>query len=171
MTCFGVCCLDSPLSVGIPIRSNKFEFVPAEAVEQYTRAIQVSPNAGKEENHSDHSVALATLYSNRCAARLQLGDLLKALADAHHAVQLAPAWPKGFFRKGCCLRELGHLQEAREAFVAGQRLEPENRDWDKELEKTDKLLLSEPLCQAKDSHLQIRQQRERERSNNISVQT
>eukprot|EP00913_Durusdinium_trenchii_P015061 g14125.t1 len=110
------------------------------AVEHYTRAIQASPK--NAEDAASHSFGLAALYSNRCAARLQLGDQLMALADAHVAVELAPTWPKGYFRKGCCLRELGNLEEAALAFGAGRKLEPENKDWEKELEKIDKLLLS-----------------------------
>ncbi|CAJ1454313.1 unnamed protein product [Effrenium voratum] len=107
------------------------------AVEHYSKAIQVS---------ADPDVAL---FSNRCAARLLLGLPSEALQDALRSVQLGPQWPKGFFRLGCCWRQLGHLEQALVAFATGQKLEPENKDWQKELEKTEKMQQAEPFQQVR----------------------
>mmetsp|Transcript_33777 Transcript_33777/g.61237 ORF Transcript_33777/g.61237 Transcript_33777/m.61237 type:complete len:461 (+) Transcript_33777:43-1425(+) len=104
----------------------------AAAIEHYTDAIKASPK--------DFGSELHTLYSNRSAARLQVGEVKAALADARWCVKLAQSWPKGHFRKGSCLRQIGRLEEAILAFSAGQQLEPENKDWAKEVDKTDKLL-------------------------------
>lgn len=71
-------------------------------------------------------------------------DALAALGDACVAVELAPSWPKGYFRKGCCLRQLGRLEEAAKAFAMGQKLEPENKDWAKEIDKTESTLQKQP---------------------------
>lgn len=47
----------------------------------YTKAIKADPN-----NH--------VLYSNRCAALLQLSKITKALADAEMAIKINPTWGK-----------------------------------------------------------------------------
>ena len=47
----------------------------------YTKAIKKDPN-----NH--------VLYSNRCAALLQLSKISKALADAKMAIKIMPTWGK-----------------------------------------------------------------------------
>jgi len=99
------------------------------AVEEYSAAIAAAP-ASAEDLH--------TLYSNRSAALLSLGDNAAALADAQRCVELMPTWPKGWFRKGKGLRALGYFNEAVVAFREGHRLEPENKDWEKEVETTEK---------------------------------
>ena len=101
-----------------------------------------------EESKRELSSALSALFSNRCAARLQLDQGLEALSDARHCVELTPTWPKGHFREGCCLRQLNQLEDAQLAFATGQKLEPENKDWGKEMERTEKLLLAQPAYQA-----------------------
>eukprot|EP00930_Biecheleria_cincta_P043156 TRINITY_DN29670_c0_g1_i1.p1 TRINITY_DN29670_c0_g1~~TRINITY_DN29670_c0_g1_i1.p1 ORF type:complete len:452 (-),score=123.17 TRINITY_DN29670_c0_g1_i1:73-1428(-) len=107
----------------------------AAAITHYSAAINATPK-GEGDLH--------VLFSNRSAARLQAGDAEAALKDARTCVRLAPSWPKGRFREGCCLRQLGRLEEAAVAFAAGQKLEPENKDWGKEVDKTDKLLEAKP---------------------------
>jgi len=101
------------------------DYAGAEA--EYTAAIKATPRAHPE---------LHTLFSNRCAARLHR-DATAALADARRCIALKPDWPKGHFREGSCLRELDFLREATKAFRAGKALEPENKDWEKEVEKTE----------------------------------
>jgi len=59
------------------------------------------------------------------------------LEDAKLSVQLAPGWPRGHTRLGYCLRQLGRLGEASNAFREGMALEPENEDWKREVEKTE----------------------------------
>lgn len=112
---------------------KKKDFVGA--VAEYTTAICALPRG-----HSE----LHTLYSNRSAASLQqTGDkhgivhAVAALADARRCVELAPQWPKGRFREGNCLRQLGFLGDATHAFRAGKALEAENKDWEKEVQKTE----------------------------------
>jgi tetratricopeptide (TPR) repeat protein len=87
---------------------------------------------------------LHTLYSNRSAALLQLDEAKAALKDARRCVELAPSWPKGRFREGACLRQLGRYSESVSAFDAGQELEPGNKDWAREAERTQRLLRAEP---------------------------
>lgn len=110
------------------------DFAVAETA--YSEAIRALPRG-----HSD----LHTLYSNRCAVRLQVSGSTAAaseaaaLADARRCVELAPQWPKGRFREGTCLRQLGCFQAATAAFRAGRGLEPDNKDWDREVERTEQL--------------------------------
>ena len=56
-----------------------------DAIEAYTRALDC--------DQRDH-----TVYSNRCAARLKLGQNGFALKDAIVCVTLAPSWGKGYYR-------------------------------------------------------------------------
>mmetsp|Transcript_35294 Transcript_35294/g.77102 ORF Transcript_35294/g.77102 Transcript_35294/m.77102 type:complete len:447 (-) Transcript_35294:27-1367(-) len=108
------------------------------AAEAYAQGIRAAP-----QGHED----LAALYSNRSAALLQLGgreDLLGALSHARRCVELAPQWPKARFREGCSLRSLERFEEASRAFRAGESLEPSNKDWGREVEKTERLLRAQP---------------------------
>lgn len=105
------------------------------AIAHYSEAIKATPK-GEGELH--------VLFSNRSAARLQAGEAEAALQDARTCVRVNPSWPKGRFREGCCLRQLARFEEAAVAFAAGQKLEPDNKDWAKEVDKTDKLLEAKP---------------------------
>jgi len=116
------------------------------AIAEYTEAIHATPRA-----HED----LAALYSNRSAALLQAGDATSALVDASRCVHLAPAWPKGYFRHGCCFRQLSRLDEAVRAFRNGQSLEPSNDDWSREVDKTEKLQRAQPSVLVRQLVLQL----------------
>jgi len=107
----------------------------AGAVAQYTAAIAAAPRADAERH---------TLHSNRSAAHLQAGSAEAAIADAGRCVEIAPEWPKGHFRRGCALRQAGRLREAAAAFRRGWGLEPDNKDWEKEVVKTERLWSAEP---------------------------
>lgn len=98
----------------------------------YTTAIASSPRGHAE---------LHTLYSNRSVARLkkQSPDLAGALADARRCVALKPDWPKGHFREGSCLRQMGLHRDASRCFRSGKALEPDSKDWDREIESIDQL--------------------------------
>ncbi|CAE6923831.1 HOP2 [Symbiodinium natans] len=120
------------------------------AIDHYTRAIRASPKEVEEELKTLH-----TLYSNRSAARLQVEEAEAALADARLCVQLAPSWPKGYFRLGTSLRQLQRFDEAIEAFIAGRSLEPENKDWEKEVEKTQQMLEASPAAQVRQLIMQL----------------
>ncbi|KAL3879023.1 hypothetical protein ACJMK2_031340 [Sinanodonta woodiana] len=69
------------------------------AIELYNEAIKLAPR--------DH-----ILLSNRSRAYAALNKFKKALEDAEKVVMLRPDWPKGYFRKGSALYELGHYEEA-----------------------------------------------------------
>ncbi|XP_056264913.1 uncharacterized protein LOC130189923 isoform X2 [Pseudoliparis swirei] len=69
------------------------------AVDMFTAAIHCDP--------TDHR-----FYGNRSCCLWCLQRFPAALADAHRAVQLAPDWPKGHFRKGCALMGLKRFREA-----------------------------------------------------------
>jgi len=106
----------------------------------YSDAIRATP-AGDE--------SLSALFSNRSAVLLQLGRVNAALADAQSCVKLTPEWPKGHFRNGTCLRQLGCLEKAASAFRQGQELEPSNKDWAREVEKTESQFRALPSTQAR----------------------
>ena len=79
----------------------------AEAIEQYTKGIEVEPDS-------------AVLHSNRSAAHAKLRDYERALHDACRCIQLKPQWAKGFLRKISALEGLGGRQaEVMEAAAAG----------------------------------------------------
>jgi len=75
----------------------------AEAIEQYTFAVECDPN-----NH--------TYYTNRAACYATMGEWEKCLRDAERSIQKKSDWVKGWFRKGQALFELHRYQEAYEAY-------------------------------------------------------
>ncbi|KAL7692885.1 putative DnaJ domain, tetratricopeptide-like helical domain superfamily [Plasmopara halstedii] len=86
----------------------------ADAVEMYTRAIELDPDN-------------AVYYSNRSAAYLAMGDARgKALKDAERCIDLKPDWWKGYSRKGAAEHALQRFDAARATYYAGLKLEPEN---------------------------------------------
>ncbi|XP_076467743.1 LON peptidase N-terminal domain and RING finger protein 3-like [Babylonia areolata] len=82
------------------------------AITAYSEAIQLSD--------SDH-----LLYSNRSHAYAALDQFAKALEDAERVVKLRPDWPKGFFRKGTALFELGRYEDAVISFLQCLALDKE----------------------------------------------
>lgn len=110
------------------------------ALRHYSAAIRCTP-AGDE--------SLNALFSNRSAVLLQLGHAGVALKDAQRCTGVAPQWPKGHFRTACCLRQLERLEEAVAAFRQGQALEPTNKDWEREVEKTERQINARPSTQAR----------------------
>jgi tetratricopeptide (TPR) repeat protein len=70
---------------------------------------------------------LAAVFSNRSAAFEGSGQFSAALADAERAIELAPQWPKGYFRavKALCNfpdklhEEIGYLDKAIALSVSG----------------------------------------------------
>jgi len=75
----------------------------------------------------------ATLYGNRCAARIGMKKFAEALADADEAVKLG--WTKGHFRRGQALAGLNRWREAQMAFETCALLDENNKDAKKEGEK------------------------------------
>jgi hypothetical protein len=83
------------------------------AIEAYSSGIEL-----EAENH--------TLWSNRSAAHMQLGQADEALADAQECVRLSPEWAKGRLRLGTALCRLERFPEAVATFSAAVELEPGN---------------------------------------------
>ncbi|XP_041789978.1 stress-induced-phosphoprotein 1-like isoform X2 [Chelmon rostratus] len=74
----------------------------SQAVDMFTEAINCDPK--------DHR-----FYGNRSYCYWCLEQYHSALTDAHRSIQLAPDWPKGYFRKGCALMGLKRYSEAEKA--------------------------------------------------------
>ncbi|KAG7217892.1 hypothetical protein INR49_020794 [Caranx melampygus] len=71
----------------------------SQAVHMFTEAIYCDPK--------DHR-----FYGNRSYCYWCLEQYSSALADAQRSIELAPDWPKGYFRKGCALMGLKRYSEA-----------------------------------------------------------
>ncbi|GAA6230778.1 STI1-like protein isoform X1 [Lates japonicus] len=74
----------------------------SQAVHMFTEAIYCDPK--------DHR-----FYGNRSFCYLCLEQYSSALTDAQRSIELAPDWPKGYFRKGCALMGLKRYSEAEKA--------------------------------------------------------
>ncbi|XP_078130337.1 uncharacterized protein LOC144533082 isoform X2 [Sander vitreus] len=74
----------------------------SQAVDMFTEAIYCDPR--------DHR-----FYGNRSHCYWVLEQYSSALTDAQRSIQLAPYWPKGYFRKGCALMGLKRYSEAEAA--------------------------------------------------------
>jgi len=85
------------------------------AIKCYTAGIRDDP-----KNH--------LLYSNRCAAWLKMNKDHKALEDAEQCIKLQPLWAKGYYRRGCALRELLRDEEALEALREAIELAPQDAE-------------------------------------------
>ena len=69
------------------------------------------------------------LYSNRSGAHAAQGTdaaYKKALLDANKAIELRPAWGKGYSRRGTAYEGLRNWVAARGAYEEGLKVEPEN---------------------------------------------
>ncbi|CAJ1395712.1 unnamed protein product [Effrenium voratum] len=77
------------------------------------------------------------LYSNRSACYVKLKKFDKALADAKKCATLKPEWSKVYFRLGQAHRGLRQWEDAITAFKEGRFREPANKEWEKEIEKTE----------------------------------
>lgn len=81
-----------------------------EACESYTKAIEKNPN-------------MAVYYSNRAAAYSNLGQSQLAADDARIAIELDPAYSKGYSRLGLALYALGDVKGALDAYEKGMQAE------------------------------------------------
>lgn len=97
---------DSVVEVAAKLRKEGNEFYAAsrwdEAICAYTEAVNLDPNSH-------------TALSNRCAAKLKIGDVESAIQDARGVIKLAPTWPKGYIRLAEGLREANGTKNAKEA--------------------------------------------------------
>uniref|UniRef100_A0ACD6A695 Uncharacterized protein n=1 Tax=Avena sativa TaxID=4498 RepID=A0ACD6A695_AVESA len=87
----------------------------AAASKFYSEAIKLDP-------------ADAVLYSNRSLCHLKCDEAHDALLDANACIGLKPDWHKGYYRKGAALMSLLEFKEASDAFLAGVKLKPENKE-------------------------------------------
>ena len=71
---------------------------------------------------------MATIYSNRCASYLALGEEQKALADAEACAKEAPDWPKAHFRLGKVHMQKRSWLKAYSAFKRGWHLDTSNEE-------------------------------------------
>uniref|UniRef100_A0A8P4FZA5 Uncharacterized protein n=1 Tax=Dicentrarchus labrax TaxID=13489 RepID=A0A8P4FZA5_DICLA len=83
----------------------------SQAVDMFTKAIDCDPE--------DHR-----FYGNRSYCYWCLEQYGPALTDAQRSIQLAPDWPKGYFRKGCALMGLKRYSEAEKAIEQVLKLDP-----------------------------------------------
>ena len=88
----------------------------AEAIDWYTKAIDVDPNCE----------GAAALYSNRAASYSSMGHHDKAIEDAEKCIRLRPDWLKGYFRKGTALEAMNRLDDCCKAFEDALKAEPNN---------------------------------------------
>lgn len=164
----GLCLLTPPVVTAVDAQSEVKACEPAESATDgwQDEAAEAKKNGGDKFKNKDWSAALecysaairctpagdetlSALLSNRSATLLQLGHTAAALKDAQRCAELAPQWPKGHFRTACCLRQVERLEEAVAAFRRGQALEPSNKDWEREVEKTERQLNAQPSTQAR----------------------
>jgi len=101
-----------------------------QAVEYFTNAIELAP-----ENH--------VLYSNRSAAYASLEQFHQAFSDANKVVELKPDWPKGYSRKGVALQGLGKKKEAMECYKEGLKFDPNNEQFQSEIEQLEEEFMEE----------------------------
>ena len=67
---------------------------------------------------------LASVYSNRSASYAALYEWQAALSDANKAIELAPQWSKGYYRRGQAYEGLMEFPEAHAAYEAGLKIDP-----------------------------------------------
>lgn len=82
----------------------------AQAVTMFTEAIKCDPNDYR-------------FFGNRSYCYSCLEQYPQALADAERSIQLAPEWPKGYFRKGIALMGMKRYSEAEKAMEKVLRLD------------------------------------------------
>lgn len=79
-------------------------------------------------------------YSNRAAAHSRLADYEKAAADCRMALRYDPNYSKAYGRLGFAYSRLGKDRLALEAYQNALRLDPENGDYQSNMEVTQQRL-------------------------------
>ncbi|KAJ8365321.1 hypothetical protein SKAU_G00141520 [Synaphobranchus kaupii] len=82
----------------------------SDAISRFTEAIHYNPNDYR-------------FFGNRSYCYACLDQYAMALSDAERSIQLAPDWPKGYFRKGSALMGLKRYREAEKAMEQVLRLD------------------------------------------------
>lgn len=105
----------------------------------YSQAIEILENIvsetfqTKEDDevlqklHDECKEVLCTIYSNRAACALKLGDHELALSDSNSCLEFDPENVKANFRKGLALHALGRYREACPVLGLALKREPKNQ--------------------------------------------
>jgi len=80
----------------------------AQAIVHYNNAINKCTHSADPKN--------SYLYNNRSQCFIHLRQYKRALEDCEEAIRLNPSNVKAYMRKGLCLRQLGQLEESRNAY-------------------------------------------------------
>jgi translocation protein SEC72 len=110
-----------------------------EAVNMYSHAITMALTRPVWEPAPLLKEELQVLYLNRAQAHMSCNNYPEALADASLSVDFKrPQNPKAHWRKAKCLKEMGRLEEAKEALEFGLEFgdDGELRSLLKEVEKS-----------------------------------
>lgn len=106
----------------------------AQASVFYTQAIEILENLVNEnDSNINPSITaecrdvLCTVYSNRAACALKLGDHQQALIDTNACLDLDPENVKANFRKGLALHAMGRYREACPVLGFALKKEPKNQ--------------------------------------------
>ncbi|XP_064474310.1 uncharacterized protein LOC135385719 [Ornithodoros turicata] len=94
-------------------------------------------------------------FGNRSYCFYCLEKYDKALKDAEHAIELAPTWPKGYFRRGRAQVGLGLLNEAQRSFEEVLRLDPNCEEAVQELHAARLLVVCEAGFSENDARLAL----------------
>jgi hypothetical protein len=79
----------------------------------------------------------APLYSNRAMVRLNLNKVEEALADSKKCLEIDPNFVKAHYRKAQALIRLSEWDDAIAAARDGEKLEPDNKEFAKLIEKAE----------------------------------
>ncbi|KAI9226828.1 MAG: hypothetical protein DHS80DRAFT_32388 [Piptocephalis tieghemiana] len=113
-----------------------------EAVDAYTRALELAYTRPVWEPAGLLSEETSTLLSNRAAAYCDLQMWEAAEADARVCIQVRRNWPKGWFRLGKAMLGLNRLREALEAYESAALYDPNSADIQAALQSTRKLMMA-----------------------------
>jgi tetratricopeptide (TPR) repeat protein len=93
-----------------------------EAVQLYSKAIELFPQD-------------AILHANRSMCYLSMNNANSALSDAQEATKLDPTYAKGFYRLGMAQLKLNDRSAAKQSFLQGIALVPDDKDFRQQLDK------------------------------------
>lgn len=106
----------------------------ADAHQKYSVSVQIALTRPSFEAAVYARDELALALCNRSAATMELvkrkselpiAKLELAKEDAEAVVKIKRQWPKGHFRLGKVLQEMGELQKAKESFLLGLEFDPD----------------------------------------------
>ncbi|RKP11553.1 hypothetical protein BJ684DRAFT_21868 [Piptocephalis cylindrospora] len=113
-----------------------------EAVDAYSRALELAYTRPVWEPAGLLSEETSTLLSNRAAAYCDLEMWEAAEVDARICVQVRRNWPKGWFRLGKAMLGLNRLREALEAYETAATYDPKSADIRNALQSTRQLMMA-----------------------------